>query len=147
MNEAAGWRIVYDGQCRFCRWSLGWVLRWDRARRLTPVELDDPLAVELLAGMDEGRRRASWHLVDPAGRVRSAGAAAPALARLLPAGGPLAALFDRIPRLVERVYRWVADHRGRFGPLIRPRALARADALIADRQVAPGDGGEGKLHR
>jgi predicted DCC family thiol-disulfide oxidoreductase YuxK len=131
--EAPSHTIVYDAGCRFCRWSLAWVLRWDRRRRLRPLSLDAEEAERLLAETDPERRVASWHLVDADGRVRSAGGAAPELLRLLPAGRPAAAVLAGAPRLTERAYRWVADHRTTFGRPIGARALARADALIAAR--------------
>jgi predicted DCC family thiol-disulfide oxidoreductase YuxK len=124
--------LVYDGGCRFCRWSLGWVLRWDRRRRLRPLALDTAEANRLLAALDPDLRAASWHLVDPGGRVLSAGAAAPELLRLLPAR-PAAALLGRQPQLTERAYRWVADHRSALGRPLSARAVARADSLIALR--------------
>jgi hypothetical protein len=43
-------------------------------------------------GMDRERKMASWHLVAPNGRTYSGGEAVPQLARLLPAGAPIAAL-------------------------------------------------------
>jgi predicted DCC family thiol-disulfide oxidoreductase YuxK len=125
--------IVYDDGCRFCRWSLGWVLRWDRGRRLRPLALGTEEANRLLVEVDPADRAASWHLIDPEGRVRSAGAAAPDLLRLLPAGSLGAALLTRAPRLTERAYRWVADQRSTLGRPIGDRAVARADELIVAR--------------
>ena len=78
----------------------------------------------------------SWHLVDPDGRLRSAGAAFPSLFRLLPGGRPLAALSARGPRLSERLYRAVADNRSRFGRLVTDGAKGRADRRIAERAAA-----------
>ena len=98
------------------------------------MALQDPEAGELLAGMPEEERMASWHLVDPAGTRRAAGAALPALFRLLPGGRPLAALAQRFPGAAERGYRWVADNRSVFGRRISDNAKARADALIAQRR-------------
>jgi hypothetical protein len=43
-----------------------------------------------LMGMDRERKMASWHLVAPNGRTYSGGEAVPQLARLLPAGAPIA---------------------------------------------------------
>jgi predicted DCC family thiol-disulfide oxidoreductase YuxK len=125
--------IVYDGDCGFCRWSLGWVLRWDRRRRLRPLALDTEEAGRLLTEIEPARRMASWHLVDAGGRVLSAGAAAPELLRLLPGGRPVAALLARFPRLTEGAYRWVADHRTALGRPLGERARARADGIIASR--------------
>jgi predicted DCC family thiol-disulfide oxidoreductase YuxK len=125
--------IVYDGDCGFCRWSLGWVLRWDRRRRLRPLALDAEEAGRLLAEIEPASRMTSWHLVDAGGRVWSSGAAAPELLRLLPGGRPAAALLAKFPRLTGRAYRWVADHRSALGRRIGERACARADELIAAR--------------
>ena len=69
--------------------------------------------------MSEAERLGSWHFVGPDGEVTSAGAAAAPLARLLPGGRPLAALFDAFPGATERAYGWIADHRGRLGRLVR----------------------------
>ena len=109
MSEAV---ILYDRSCGFCRRSVERVLRWDRARRLRPVALQDPEADALLGGMGEERKMASWHLVTADGAVHSAGAAFPPLLRLLPCGRPLAALVAAFPEVTECVYRHVARTRG-----------------------------------
>ncbi|HEY8001323.1 MAG TPA: DCC1-like thiol-disulfide oxidoreductase family protein [Solirubrobacterales bacterium] len=129
-------QLLYDADCGFCRWSLGWVLRWDRGRALQPVALQDPRARGLLGAIDAERRMASWHLVGADGSVASAGAAAPPLLRLLPAGASLAWLLARAPALSERAYARVAGARGRLGARLTPAAIARADRLIAARQAA-----------
>ncbi len=132
--------LLYDRDCGFCRWALGWVLRWDRGCRIAPVALQDPRADELLAAMDPAERMASWHLV-AAGAVRSGGAAAAPLARLLPGGGLLARGFELAPGAVDRAYRRISGARGKLGPRLPRRSIARADALIAARQAArPGRG-------
>jgi predicted DCC family thiol-disulfide oxidoreductase YuxK len=128
--------ILYDAECGFCRWSLAWVLRWDRRHRLRPVALQDPEGERLLPGMTEEERMDSWHLVAPDGAVSSAGAAGAPLLRLLPGGRPLAAVAGASPRLTERAYRWVADHRGLLARPIRPAALRRAGELIRRRRAA-----------
>jgi len=123
--------VLYDRDCGFCRWALGWVLRWDRRRALRPVALQDPEADVLLAGVPD--RMASWHLVDPAGEVRSAGVALAPLFGLLPGGAPAAAIADRFPGAAERGYRWVAEHRSWLGKPVTNGMKARADALIDRR--------------
>jgi len=122
--------ILYDPDCGFCRVSLAVFLRWDRDGRLRPVALGGREADRLLDGMPEDERMASWHLVDSGG-VHSAGAAFPELFRLLPGGGPLAALAARFPRASERTYRFVADHRSVLG-----RALPTAARRWADRMIS-----------
>lgn len=125
--------VLYDADCGFCRWSLAKLLRWDRRGVLRPVALQDPEAPSALPGMSEKDRMASWHLVDSDGEVESAGAALPGLLRLLPGGTPLAVLAARAPKLRDRGYRWVAEHRSWFGRLISERAKRRADLRISAR--------------
>jgi predicted DCC family thiol-disulfide oxidoreductase YuxK len=125
--------VLYDSDCGFCRWALAQLLRWDRRRLLRPLALQEPEASKLLPGMSEEERLASWHLVDALGEVRSAGAAFPALLRLLPGGAPFAAFAARFPRVSERGYRWIADHRSRFGRMLSEGAKRRADLRIAAR--------------
>ncbi len=127
-------RILYDADCGFCRWSLAWLLRWDRRRRLEPVALQDRRADELLGGIDEELKMASWHLVGADGGVASAGAAAAPVLRLLPGGAPLAWLFARLPGPIEWSYRRVVEFRGPLGRGLSEAALARADRLIAERR-------------
>jgi predicted DCC family thiol-disulfide oxidoreductase YuxK len=125
--------VLYDADCGFCRWSLAKLLRWDRRGVLRPVALQDPEAASLLPGRSKEERLASWHLVDSTGEVHSGGAALPWLLRMLPGGTPLAALAARAPRLRDRGYRWVAEHRSWFGRLLSERAKQRADFRIAAR--------------
>ena len=100
--------LIYDADCGFCRWSLAKVLAWDRRRALRPVPIDSAEGDRLLAGMPARERTASWHLVDPEGNLRSAGAAFAPLFRLLPGGGPLSSLAERLPRATQRGYRSIA---------------------------------------
>jgi len=111
--------VLYDEDCGFCRWSLDKVLAWDRARRLRPVAIQSEEGERLLGSLDPETRLDSWHLVTAEGTLYSAGAAAEPLARLLPAGRPLAALFHAFPALTERGYAYVARHRNRSARLLR----------------------------
>jgi predicted DCC family thiol-disulfide oxidoreductase YuxK len=139
-RDPSRWVVLYDPDCGFCRWSLARLLALDRRGVLRPVALGSEEADALLADMPPEERGASWHLVSPDGRRLSAGAAAPPLLRLLPGGRLPAAILERFPRLTERGYRWVADHRSRLSRLIPARAKARADARIARAQAADSAG-------
>jgi predicted DCC family thiol-disulfide oxidoreductase YuxK len=132
-RDATEWILIYDPDCGFCRWSLSWILRADRPRRVVPVPLGSEEANALLSDMAPEQRAASWHLVAPDGPRWSAGAAAPPLLRLLPGGRVPAGLLSAAPGLTERAYRWVADHRSTLGKLIPARSKARADRLVSSR--------------
>jgi predicted DCC family thiol-disulfide oxidoreductase YuxK len=116
--------VLYDGACGLCRWAAERIRRWDRVGRLRLVALQAVEADELLRGLSDEARFSSWHLVDDRGRLTSAGSAVPPLLRLLPGGRPLAVVAARFPRLTDRAYRWVADHRDRLGRLLGPTACA-----------------------
>jgi predicted DCC family thiol-disulfide oxidoreductase YuxK len=137
-RDANRWVVLYDSDCGFCRWSLAKLLALDRRSLLRPVALGTPEADALLADMGPAERAASWHLVSPDGRRRSAGAAAPPLLRLLPGGSAPAAILERAPRLTERAYWWVAEHRSWFSKLIPESAKARADQRIAQAAASAG---------
>jgi predicted DCC family thiol-disulfide oxidoreductase YuxK len=113
--------VLYDRDCGFCSWALARVLAWDRAGRLRPVAIQSDEGQRLLEPVDPEARLDSWHFVDEDGALYSAGAAAAPLARVLPGGRPLAALFTAFPGATERAYRYVAGHRGRWARLLRLR--------------------------
>jgi predicted DCC family thiol-disulfide oxidoreductase YuxK len=116
--------VLFDEDCGFCRWAAGKLLAWDRRGRLRPVALQDPEAEQLLTGLDRDRQMASWHLVAPDGRVRSAGRAVAPLLRLLPAGTPLAVVAESFPKTTDRLYDWITRHRERLGSLLGQQRCA-----------------------
>lgn len=105
--------LVWDGECGFCRRSVDYLRERVPADRLTfqsyqsfderPDELDD----------DDFAR--AVHLVRPDGSwTRGAQAIFDAL-KLAPSGGVGRWLYLNLPgfaAVTERVYRWVAEHRG-----------------------------------
>jgi predicted DCC family thiol-disulfide oxidoreductase YuxK len=119
MTKGARGIVLYDANCGFCRWSLDKILAWDRSGRLRAAAIQSAEGERLLAGLSLEERLGSWHLVAGDGKLYSAGAAAEPLARLLPAGRPLAAVFHAFPGLTERAYRYVAGHRDRWSRLLR----------------------------
>lgn len=123
-GPSAPWAILYDADCGFCRWSLDRILAWDRSGRLRPVPLQSPEAAALLPGMTEEDRMASWHLVAADGRIWSGGDATAPIARLLPAGAPVAFLAEAFPGVTRRLYRWVADNRDRLGRRLGEKVCA-----------------------
>jgi len=119
VSGAAQSVLLYDEDCSLCRWFLDKILAWDREQRLRPLPIQSEEGSRLLASMTRDARLDSWHLVRADGTIFSAGAAAQPLARLLPAGRPLAAVFKAFPDLTERGYRLVAGHRDLLARLLR----------------------------
>jgi predicted DCC family thiol-disulfide oxidoreductase YuxK len=130
------WTLLYDADCGLCAWLLSLVLRWDRAGRLRPLALQRTEADELLGELAPAERIASWHLVAPSGERRSAGAALPALLRLLPGGRLPAACLERAPEFTERGYGWVAAHRSFLSRPVAPSSKRRARRHVRRRERA-----------
>jgi predicted DCC family thiol-disulfide oxidoreductase YuxK len=131
---AQSWTVLYDSDCGFCRWALGLLLALDRTGRLRPVALGTEDANRLLGDLSPEQRGDAWHLVSPAGRRWSAGAAAAPLLALIPGGRLPAKLLALAPNGTERTYRWVANHRSTFSRLIPSGAKRRAGERIARRE-------------
>jgi len=111
--------LLYDEDCGFCKWSLDKILFWDRSQKLRPMPIQSEEGQRLLAGVPAEMRLDSWHLVDPTGEVRSAGAGFETLFDILPGGAPLAAAARSFPRATDRAYRAVAGNRSRLAKLLR----------------------------
>jgi predicted DCC family thiol-disulfide oxidoreductase YuxK len=62
--------LLYDGDCRFCRFTARIAARFDRGR-YAYLPFDDAEAAPLLARLPEARRYASVHLFRPDGSVWS----------------------------------------------------------------------------
>jgi predicted DCC family thiol-disulfide oxidoreductase YuxK len=116
--------VLFDEDCGFCRWSLDRLLRWDGHRRLRAVPIQSEEGDHLLADLGRDARLASWHLVTPGGRRFSGGGATAPLARLLPAGAPVAYLAEVFPRTTDRLYRWLARNRDLLGRRLGEDACA-----------------------
>jgi predicted DCC family thiol-disulfide oxidoreductase YuxK len=102
--------LLYDADCKFCRFVARILVRVDRNERVAFLPLGASHAPALLPGLSEPERAASIHLVDPDGRRLSRGAA---LARLLVQLG-----LPALPaRLLGLAYGPVARRRGILGRL------------------------------
>ena len=125
--------VLYDHDCGFCRWTLGLLLRWDRRRRLWPAPISGPAGDRWLSGMPVEERLASWHLVEAGGRVTSGGRALAEVLAYVPGGALSAPVLRLAPRIVERAYRFVADHRSAFSRFVPGSAVRRATARVKAR--------------
>ena len=128
--------VLYDEDCGFCRWSLNRLLRWDRHGRLRAVPIQSEEGDRLLADLADADRLASWHLITPDGRRYSGGAATGPLARVLPAGAPVALFAETFPRTTDRAYRWVARHRDALARRLGERACSVDPSRRAGRPTS-----------
>jgi predicted DCC family thiol-disulfide oxidoreductase YuxK len=131
------WVVLYDGDCGLCKWLLAALLRWDRGLRLRPIALQRSEAEHFLADLASTEQMASWHLISPTGARRSGGAAVVPLLRLLPRGRVPAAVFARFPRLTDRSYRWVAEHRSQLSGWVPTSVKQHASQRVRRREQSP----------
>ena len=127
--------VLYDADCGFCRWAVGWALRHDDRNQLVAVPIQSPLGSELLADVDSSDRLRSAHVVGDDGCRRSAGAAAAEVIRVLPRTRGLARLAHRLPITTALLYDAVAKRRSGFGRLVGSEARLRADRLLKATSV------------
>jgi predicted DCC family thiol-disulfide oxidoreductase YuxK len=113
--------LLYDGECRFCRWSARVVARIDRSGRLALLPFQDDEAPPLLAPVPVEERLSSWHLVERDGRVLSRAGAAGAVA-----GRLLGRWATRPAATLDGLYTLVARHRGRLGRIVPDGPAPRA---------------------
>lgn len=109
--------LVYDGDCGFCRDWVRRLSRWDRADAIRKVPARDRGQVAGLPHLSDASLARAMHFVTPEGAVYLGARALPPLLPYLP-GGILLAPLLRIPGaqpLADRIYRWIADRRHRFG--------------------------------
>jgi predicted DCC family thiol-disulfide oxidoreductase YuxK len=126
--------VLYDGECGFCKVMLAVLLSWDRAHRLDPASIQSARGEELLAGMAQQDRLASWHLIDAEGTLYSGGAGIGVIFAALPYGSPIARVASRFERTTSRAYEWVAAHRVLLGRIFSARPRAWAARVIAERE-------------
>jgi predicted DCC family thiol-disulfide oxidoreductase YuxK len=131
-EKQEAWTVLYDDECGFCTWALSGLLSWDRARRLRPTALQSSVASRLLADIQPAERMASWHLISPAGVRHSGGDAVVQVLRLLPGGRGVAAVCARFPKLTEKAYRSVAEHRSQLSWLIPASAKRNARRRVQE---------------
>jgi predicted DCC family thiol-disulfide oxidoreductase YuxK len=116
--------VLYDGACRFCRWSARTIARLDRRQRLAFLPFADPLAVTLLEPLPPEEKTASWRLAEPDGRLLAGAAAGASLLAHLGAGR-VADAARRQSHLLDRVYALVARRRRRLGSFVPDGAAPR----------------------
>ena len=68
MNEVP-FKVLYDGQCPFCRREVEWLTRWDRYGRLVTEDITDPSFRAETYGLTQEEVMGVMHGVLPDGRI------------------------------------------------------------------------------
>ena len=108
-------RLVYDGECDFCRSSLLVVRFFDVFRQITFVDSHDPAALAATGVRFEDAEEAAY-AVRPDGQQYAGFDAFRQIAWQMPATVLLAPLLyvPPIPQLGRRAYTWIKDNRSRL---------------------------------
>jgi predicted DCC family thiol-disulfide oxidoreductase YuxK len=111
--------LLYDAECRVCRFVARTVERLDRSRELALLPLQDEAAAPLLAPLGEDERLASWRLALPDGSLAGRGAGAPELLRAMRLTRPAGRLLALVPPgLLDAAYDVVTRNRRHLGLLV-----------------------------
>jgi predicted DCC family thiol-disulfide oxidoreductase YuxK len=113
---AATLTILYDEGCGFCTAIAD---RLARREGIGAAAIGSATGDAALGGMSRDERYDSFHVVDGAGNLTSAGEALTVLLAALPAGRVTSALARKFPRGTETVYRQAAKRRSLLGRLFR----------------------------
>lgn len=112
--------VLFDGDCAFCRRSVGILHRLDWANRLEFRNFRDKEHLpESFVPLDEARMNEEMHVLTPDRRGLYAGFAAFRwIAARLPLGWMFVPLMyvPGVPRLGQRIYLWVAKNRMNLVP-------------------------------
>ena len=111
--------LLYDRECRFCRFAARSVARLDRRHELALLPLQDDAAAALLAALEEDERLATWRIVQLDGSLIGYGAGIADLLAAMRLTRPLGRLVARVPDgAFELLYRAVAQNRATLGRLV-----------------------------
>lgn len=109
--------VIYDGACGVCARSMRLLDRWDGTDRFEIAPYQDHGVRQRFPGIPTSDFESSWQVVGPDGGRWQGAAAVERVLALLPRGGWFSWIF-RIPLVrpaAERLYRWFARNRRRFG--------------------------------
>jgi predicted DCC family thiol-disulfide oxidoreductase YuxK len=118
-HDAAGrpWTLVYDGDCDVCGRVVRVVERWDRRKQIEAVPSQDPSVPARFPWIPAEAYADAMQLIGPGGRATQGADAIEELLGILPKGWMLGWIFKLpfVGRLADKLYRWFARNRYRFG--------------------------------
>ena len=116
--------LLYDADCRVCRFIARTALRLDRRRELAVLPLQDHEAARLVDVLPPEERLASWRLVRTDGSLAGYGAGLSELLGSMWLTRALGRAASLVPdRVLDTLYGQAARRRGRLGRLV-PRGPA-----------------------
>jgi len=111
--------LLYDAECRLCRFTARCVARLDRHRELALLPLQDAAAQPLLADLDEDQQLRTWRLAQPDGFMVGYGAGIPELLASMRPTRPLGRVLRLAPeRVLEGLYHAIVRNRGSLGRFV-----------------------------
>ena len=111
--------LLYDAECRLCRFVARTVARLDRRSELLLLPFREEAASPLLEGVPAEARYDTWRLVAERGSWSGYGRGAVQLLRAMRLTRPAARVAELVPSgMLDRLYRVVARNRGRLGRLV-----------------------------
>lgn len=118
--------LLYDGECRLCRFAARTVARLDRRHELALLPLQDDAAEPLLTTLGKDERLASWRFAHLDGSLSGHGAGIPELLESMRLTRSVGRLLGRAPAgALECVYAAVARNRRTLGRLVPDGAAPR----------------------
>jgi predicted DCC family thiol-disulfide oxidoreductase YuxK len=116
-GQGRPWTLVYDGDCKVCSRFVRVVERWDRRKEIELLPSQHPSVGARFPWIPPDAYADAIQLIDANGRTTQGAAAIEELLTILPKGWLLGWVF-KVPfvgRLADRLYRWFARNRYRFG--------------------------------
>ena len=111
--------LLYDGECRLCRFAARSVVRLDRRHEVAFLPLQDDAANRLLAALAENERLDTWRIAQPDGSLTGRGAGVPDLLDAMWLTRRLGRLLELVPGpALDACYRWIARNRGSLGRFV-----------------------------
>jgi len=111
--------LLYDGECRLCRFAARCVVRLDRRHELAFLPLQEDAASGLLAALPEHERLDTWRIAQPDGSLAGRGAGIPDLLQAIRLTRSTGRLLELVPDpALEALYGVIARNRGILGRLV-----------------------------
>ncbi|MFO7573010.1 MAG: DCC1-like thiol-disulfide oxidoreductase family protein [Gaiellaceae bacterium] len=111
--------LLYDGECRVCRFTARAVVRLDRSRQLAVLPLQDAAAEHLLASLPTEERLATWRLARVDGSLAGYGSGVPGLLSAMRLTRPFGRALALVPAgALDAAYRFVARNRSNLGRFV-----------------------------